>query len=89
MSRDLSEKRTVAGTSWEKNFPGRGSSGPNLGGCLVCPGNIKEASMGIVQWARNRVIQMRSERAEGAKSWRVLEAMIRIFYFILGEVKSR
>lgn len=44
--------------------------------------------MGIVQWARNRVIQMRSERAEGAESWRVLEAMIRIFDFILGEVKS-
>ena len=55
----------------------------------MCPGNIKEASMGIVQWARNRVIQMRSERAEEAKSWRVLEAMIRIFDFILGEVKSR
>ena len=54
----------------------------------MCSGNIKEASMGIVQWARNRVIQMRSERAEGAESWRVLEAMIRIFDFILGEVKS-
>lgn len=48
----------------------------------MCLGSIKEASMGIVQWARNRVIEMRSERAEAAKSGRVLEAVIRIFDFI-------
>lgn len=54
----------------------------------MCSGNVKEASMGIVQWARGRVIERRSEGAEGAKSWRVLEAMIRILDFTLGEVKS-
>lgn len=53
----------------------------------MCSGNVKEARTGIVRWARGRVIEMRSEGAEGAKPWRVLEAMIRILDFTLGEVK--
>lgn len=44
--------------------------------------------MDIVQWARARVIEMRSKGAEGTKSWRVLEAVIRILGFTLGEMKS-
>lgn len=44
---------------------------------------IKEASMGIVQWARNRVIEMRSERAEAAKS-EGLRGCDKDFLFYLG-----
>lgn len=88
LSRDLCEKWGVTCPIWEKNLPGRASSGPKVGGCLACARDIKEASMDIVQWARARVIEMRSKGAEGAKSWRVLEAVIRILGFILGEMKS-
>lgn len=73
---------------WEKSLPGRGSSGPKLGECLVRSRSIKEASMDIVQWATDRVIEMRSEGSEGAKSWRLLEAIVSILDFILGEMKS-
>lgn len=57
---------------WEKRLPSRGSLGPEVGRSMVCSLNTGEASIDKEQGARSRVMEMRSEGPEEAKSFRAL-----------------
>lgn len=61
---------------WEKSLLGRSSSGPKVGGHLVCFRNVQEDSMDKVQRAGLRVMEVTLESSEVVQSWRALEARI-------------
>lgn len=60
---------------WEKSLLGRGSSGPKVGGHLVCSRNVQKDNMDKAQRAGVRVMAMTSESSEAVQSGRALEAV--------------